>query len=100
MPNPAAPSRETAVELYADESPHLVATWGIAYYLTPCCDATGKGSDGGTVCRSCYRYVDSLLGMGWQLADDKDGKRFRRHMLANFTVSDEALDAMRSAARV
>lgn len=30
--------------------------------LTECCDATGKGSEVGIVCRSCYREVDPIFG--------------------------------------
>ena len=32
--------------------------------LTPCCQATGKGSDSptGIVCRACYRTVDGYFG--------------------------------------
>ncbi len=35
------------------------------YALTPCCAATGKGSDveSGVVCRKCYREVDAVYGM-------------------------------------
>jgi len=36
----------------------------MAYRLTNCCGATGKGSEveSGVVCRACYRQVDSEFG--------------------------------------
>ena len=40
-----------------DENPvHL------AYPLTPCCGASGKGGGDGVICRSCYRDVDPMFG--------------------------------------
>lgn len=35
------------------------------YPLTVCCGASAKGSDIGTVCRSCYQEISSLMGMCW-----------------------------------
>lgn len=37
---------------------------GMVYALTPCCNATGKGSHSptGVVCRGCYRTVDISFG--------------------------------------
>ncbi|GEM_PF-1095490 len=98
MANQTTSHDSTIRELYQDESAHIVASCGLAYYLTPCCDATAKGSMGSIVCRSCYEDVDHLFGMGWILTDDQDWERFRQHMLANYPVTDEALDAMRAAA--
>lgn len=49
-----------------------VAVWrDIAYLLTPCCGATGKGSDSptGVVCRSCYATVPGVYGSCEPAAD-------------------------------
>lgn len=35
---------------------------GFAFYVTPCCDASAKGTEWGIVCRSCYEDVDPSLG--------------------------------------
>ena len=35
---------------------------GMVLLLTPCCDATGKGSEGGIVCRKCHEEVDPVFG--------------------------------------
>ncbi|MEU7480486.1 hypothetical protein AB0A63_31225 [Lentzea sp. NPDC042327] len=35
--------------------------------LTPCCDATSKGSCGATVCRVCYEVVDDKYGSHGEL---------------------------------
>jgi hypothetical protein len=39
------------------------------YLLTPCCNATAKGSSAGgvgmTVCRSCYIEIDTVYGCSW-----------------------------------
>ena len=35
---------------------------GFAFYITPCCDASAKGSMGATVCRNCYREIDPAYG--------------------------------------
>jgi hypothetical protein len=34
----------------------------MAYPLTPCCGASGKGSERGIVCRSCYNEVGAMYG--------------------------------------
>lgn len=34
----------------------------MAYPLTPCCGASGKGGEFGVICRSCYRPVDAMYG--------------------------------------
>lgn len=42
---------------------HVIIDEGFAHIgLTTCCNAGAKGSDGGTVCRSCYEYIDPALG--------------------------------------
>lgn len=44
-----------------------VAHDDVAYVLTPCCGASGKGGAAGIVCRACYRPVADLYGMsGWR----------------------------------
>lgn len=40
---------------------------GIAYPLTTCCGATGKGGGHGVICRSCYEDVDYSFGGGWTI---------------------------------
>lgn len=35
---------------------------GEAWYITPCCDASAKGWETGTVCRACFRDIDPALG--------------------------------------
>ena len=66
-------TREVAPEVFAelkglDADGNLViaADWNpdYCYALTPCCQATGKGSDSatGVVCRNCYREVDPYFG--------------------------------------
>jgi hypothetical protein len=42
---------------------------GIIYLLTLCCDASGKGSTPGVVCRQCYKPVDSAYGDAAALND-------------------------------
>ena len=55
------------------------ATYGdhkpLYYPLTPCCDATGKGSmtaygEGCVACRSCHHEVDDAFGGCW-VGDDE-----------------------------
>jgi hypothetical protein len=44
---------------------------GVTFYpLTPCCAATGKGAESGTVCRRCYRDVGYEYGGFWY-ADER-----------------------------
>lgn len=35
---------------------------GIAFPLTPCCEASAKGSGDGIVCRACYAWVPESFG--------------------------------------
>ncbi len=58
------------VEIYRDDTAHVVAYAGVAYHLTPCCDASATGSMGSIVCRSCFREVCSRYGMGWALPNE------------------------------
>lgn len=47
------------------DAPHgvKVGMYGtILYPLTPCCSASGKGSQDGVVCRSCYELMPDVLG--------------------------------------
>ncbi len=46
-----------------DSSGNVVADVdGLAYPLTPCCSASGKGGTFGVVCRACYMPVDGYFG--------------------------------------
>jgi hypothetical protein len=38
---------------------------GIIYPLTSCCEASAKGAEEGIICRSCYRPVSDVFGLGW-----------------------------------
>ncbi|KMV17560.1 hypothetical protein ACT17_14785 [Mycolicibacterium conceptionense] len=42
------------------------------YALTPCCAATGTGSDCGVACRSCYREVGFEYGSFWYSDGHRD----------------------------
>jgi hypothetical protein len=42
---------------------------GLAYPLTLCCNASGKGGGEGVICRSCYMDIDWGFGAGWTLED-------------------------------
>ncbi|BDB63254.1 hypothetical protein [Rhodococcus sp. RDE2] len=90
--------RDRIVEIYHDDTAHVVAYAGVAYHLTPCCDASAKGSLGSIVCRSCYQEVCPMYGMGWALTDDKDWARFRAYMLAEYPASAQSLDERRALA--
>ncbi|MGW0022025.1 hypothetical protein ACWDUD_27240 [Rhodococcus sp. NPDC003382] len=98
MTNTAAAHRDRVVEIYRDDTAHVVAYAGTAYHLTPCCDASAKGSMDSIVCRSCYQQVSPMYGMGWTLADDKDWARFRAHMLAEYPASAQSPDERRAVA--
>lgn len=46
----------------------IAETEGIAYILTPCCQASAKGSvnsSTGVCCRACYRELPEWTGMAW-----------------------------------
>lgn len=32
------------------------------FYVTPCCDASAKGGEHGTICRKCHRPIDPAIG--------------------------------------
>lgn len=62
--------RHLLVPLF-DEQPDFPAPDGSGPYLvplTPCCQASGKGSETGIVCRRCYRPVDAKHGAWSRLA--------------------------------
>lgn len=58
----------------------LMADSTMAWPLTPCCKASGKGwldedtGEGIVVCRSCFAEVDSIFG---DVADHTDERTFR-----------------------
>lgn len=45
-----------SVALYIDDN------FKMFYPLTSCCEASGKGMEGGVGCRSCYEYVGDMFG--------------------------------------
>lgn len=51
---------ESGIEIVISED-------GMAYPITPCCGASGKGTmnaGSGVCCRRCYAEVDSIYGLG------------------------------------
>ena len=57
---------------------------GLAYPLTPCCQASGKGADVGVVCRNCYQPVDAMYGdCATVAADPAQWDRLRVWIRAN-----------------
>lgn len=62
------------ISLGRNETGALVADFalGIVYHLTDCCGASVTGTERGVSCRSCYKTVDSALGMAWTVADYAD----------------------------
>lgn len=60
------------------------------YPLTPCCNATGKGSVAGdypcVVCRSCYREVDPYFGGDTEVA----------HTVVSFRLQQKATPRVRA----
>jgi hypothetical protein len=42
---------------------------GLVYPLSPCCGASGKGSEDGVVCRNCYELLDELFGAAADIND-------------------------------
>lgn len=63
----------------------LTADFGLVYYLTRCCGASGKGSANsstGTVCRACYREVSAEFGRGWRVDDEAAWERYRERLAA------------------
>lgn len=57
---------------------------GTIYRLTPCCNASGKGSMVGDrpaiVCRACYKEVGDVFAYGAILSDDIDLTELGRMM--------------------
>ena len=54
----------TVVHEFTDGAQVAVDDTGAAYFLTPCCHASGKGADvsTGVVCRKCYDEVSWCFG--------------------------------------
>lgn len=50
---------------WCDIKATIVRNGDLYYPLTPCCQATGTGTDDGTCCRVCYDNVDSIFGIVW-----------------------------------
>ena len=74
------------------EEPIKVALYsGIVYFLTPCCGASGKGSDGGIVCRACYHDVDDIYGDGWTLDDARGWNRYY-DLIASYLCEEETTE--------
>jgi hypothetical protein len=61
----------------------------LAYPLTPCCGASGKGSERGIVCRSCYNEVSAMYGDCAPLYDVPGGWPIER-IVAGWTDLDDA----------
>jgi hypothetical protein len=59
-----------------DYNGRLVCCDGIVYYLTDCCQASGKGGASGVVCRACYRPVADQFGDGWLVSDTAAWSRY------------------------
>jgi hypothetical protein len=65
----------------------------LPFYITDCCDASGKGSDGGVVvCRACYREVDIAIGGIPEpvAADVEPVADDRHHVLWSAEVPDDS----------
>lgn len=61
--NKAEVPAEIADKFLGLHNGHVIIDEGFAHIgLTTCCNAGAKGSEGGTVCRSCYEYIDPELG--------------------------------------
>lgn len=62
---------QTDVEIIATQpfagfpSVQFAKGYGVIYPLTPCCQASAKGTEGGICCRKCYQLVPYDFGMGW-----------------------------------
>ena len=68
-----------------DHVGRLTVSDGIAYYLTPCCGASGKGSAGsrtGVVCRSCYSDMAADFGDGWLVSDSAAWERYAERFVS------------------
>jgi len=46
-----------------------VESYGLVYPLTPCCQASAKGTEYGTACRACYAEIDPVFGICWTTAE-------------------------------
>lgn len=54
--------RDAEVRLDQHGMEWVVSGDGDPMYVTPCCNASAKGGECGTVCRACYREIDPSLG--------------------------------------
>jgi len=61
---------DLVVKLGRDPVGQLAYAQGIVYYLTPCCEASTKGSGDGVVCRHCYQPVALELADAWLVTDE------------------------------
>jgi hypothetical protein len=66
----------------------------LAYPLTPCCQASGKGSERGVVCRSCYNEVSAIYGDCAVVNEEPGDWPCERIIAAWADLDDEALDAL------
>lgn len=61
---------DTPATIGTDQYGCLATSHGVVYRLTPCCKASTKGTEVGTVCRACYQPVDTRYTEAWMLLDD------------------------------
>lgn len=51
--------------VWGEEGIAFYSSYGLTYPVTPCCEATAKGTEWGICCRACYEAVDGFYGMSW-----------------------------------
>lgn len=66
----------------------------MAYPLTPCCGASGKGGGNGVICRACYHDVDPMFGDCAPLYDVPGGWPTERIVGGWTDLDDAALAAL------
>ena len=66
----------------------------LAYPLTPCCQASGKGSERGVVCRSCYNEVSAMYGDCAPLYDVPGAWPTERIVGSWIDATDAEIDAL------
>lgn len=65
--------------LQMDRDGSLVVTDGIVHRLTPCCQASAKGSANsptGVCCRACYQPIAQEMGDAWEVGDSQRWARW------------------------
>lgn len=62
-------------------------SYGTVYPLTPCCQASGKGTEDGVCCRACYDLVSDLYGSAEPTNDPRRTESMITHL-----VSEEGND--------